>query len=138
MDSFLKGIFQRVRGRKGGKVGEHDVCHLHAFHRGLKHHCTFFHLGGYEDDEAHQHQPLRGNACQHKPGGKYVTQVNSLPCGRTEITAACAPGTKHTASIEWERGQQVKSEKTYVNPEKTPPQIGNAHKRPSPQTSFWR
>src|SRR5215468_214075 len=60
MHCLVQSILKRVRRRKGGEVGQHDLLHTHVVYYVLEEQCAVFDMGSYKDEEANQHRPNIG------------------------------------------------------------------------------
>ena len=94
---FLQGVNaadqrvgQRVRGREGGEVGEHDFAHVHGVDDGLEEDALVFNLRADHDEEAGDDEPVvvQQHAADHGGERQHLAEAGGGAAGGREAVLA--------------------------------------------------
>src|SRR5208282_4300585 len=128
---FFKRVFQRIGGREGSKVSEHDFFQPDALQHRLKYRRALFELRAHEEEESDHHQPpvAHQHSDHHEHDGKDMADADGALSSLNHVNAAQEKGTQNAAAVHGIRRQQIEQAEVEVRPDDAPQQGARVEKR---------
>jgi 16S rRNA (guanine966-N2)-methyltransferase len=119
VDATCKGVGERVGGREGGEVGEHDFLHADGVDDGLEEDALVFNLCTDEDEEAGEDDPgaMQRDATDHGGESDELAEPTGGAFGRTRAMLLREGAAHESSGVERVGGQQMEYAEAGLEPD---------------------